>query len=371
MIERARPLALLAALVCPVAVGCADVFDIENVTPAPGPTGAYAKTITIAQPTATMLEDFPLALFLAEDAELAAHALDGTDIGFEADGVSLPCEIVRYDGALGLLEAWVRVPVVPAGPAVTELDLVYGAPRTPCSAVGMWGPPHVAVWHSTLDTDRTRDATSHGHDLVAATEEALPVEREGILGAGLQFDGVDDLLCDAVDEDGSLAFDETESFSYSAWVHVTAPAGAYDMPFYKGGGSQGNPGFQLALGTGDWNAALSDGAHLEGLRVLFGNDPLLGAWHHLVTVIDRDANVATSYVDGSAREAEPLGGWGSFVADARTCMSNVANLFAGASDELRVTAATRSAAWIEVEYINLARPADLISLGTERALTGD
>src|SRR5262245_26287173 len=77
-------------------------------------TLAYRKHITI-DPGAVTLADFPLAVVVAADPDLAAHARpDGHDFAFvAADGeTQLAFEVEHYDGASGNLVAWVRMPEI-------------------------------------------------------------------------------------------------------------------------------------------------------------------------------------------------------------------------------------------------------------------
>lgn len=347
--------------------GCDIVFDLERVAPAPIPTGQYIKTLTIAQPTASELVSFPLSVILAADADLAKHVAFADDISFQVDGEGLPCEIVRYDASVGLLDAWVRAPALRANGEPTEVDLIYGLPSTPCAAAGMWPAPHVAVWHGDLATDRTRDSTPHAHDLTTTVAAGLPARADGLAGDALLFDGNDDSLCDAIDDDGSLNFDETQSFTFSAWINASRFVGAYDMPVYKGGSSQSGTGFNMSLGTGEWRADISDGTHTAAMQSEYVQPGQVATWYQLVTVIDRDMNTVRSYVNGSATDTASLTGWGSFATTQPMCLSRPADLYAGLIDEVRVTAQALSPDWIEVEHINLARPQDLIKVGPETA----
>jgi len=83
------------------------------------------KPIAVNPPTGIALTDFPIAVIVTNDAELARAAKsDASDLIFaDAHGSTLATEIESYDPVTGGLVAWVRVPVL-AGP--TPLFVYYG-----------------------------------------------------------------------------------------------------------------------------------------------------------------------------------------------------------------------------------------------------
>jgi hypothetical protein len=340
--------------------GCDVVFDLDGVEPPDAPLPGYRKQIAIRSPATTALENFPLSVLIKDDPDLAAHVFDDLDIAFtDASGGLLPCEVVDYDAATGSLDAWVLLPQLTALPATTTIDLQYGVPVQPCVRTAAWPTTAVGVWHAGLDTDRTDDSTRHGHALVAPSATRTPQPGAGIVGTALLYDGVDDTLCDPVDDDGSLAFG-TGSFSYGIWVNLTSNVGDFDQPLGMGGSSQSAIGFNFELGLGEWKSNLSDGVHTSTLETDLLATPALGRWVQLYAVVDREANVVSSYVDGIARTTNSLTGWGALDTTRPLCLGHPYDLIHGVVDEARVYATALAPAWIAVEHANFARRDDMM-----------
>jgi hypothetical protein len=241
--------------------------------------------------------DFPVAVIVASDPELAAHArADGADLVVTAvDGLSrLDAELVSFGGATGALELWVRIPTL--APTTTTLYLYYGGAAAAGSTTAVWSSRFAGVWHLSDPGTGARDSTSHAHHL-SATGATAPGHVAGVAGEARDHDGLDDKLDLADPADGSLDFGLT-SFSFSLWVNEVFAQNAYDTPFYKGGASAIHPGYGLLLGTAEWEAKLHDGTQFD--NVFFGMEPALAnRWVHLVTVVDRGASKLTAYTNGA------------------------------------------------------------------------
>ncbi|MDR4509349.1 MAG: FG-GAP-like repeat-containing protein [Candidatus Brocadiaceae bacterium] len=129
----------------------------------------------------------------------------------------------------------------------------------------------------------------------------------GVTGTGLLFDGIDDSV--SVTESCAVDFG-MDSFTYALWVYVTASAGTFDMPIYKGGANNADAGYDMELGTGPWIARISDGTQETSLR--FGNEgDYLGQWMYLAGVVDRTANVFRVYVNGNEVDTSDITGFGA------------------------------------------------------------
>ena len=203
-------------------------------------TFSYRNKITIldsqVEGTANYA-DFPVLVSLIDDnlkhVDNAGHVAnpDGWDIILRADSAAVcnepaPCdldhEIESYDPVTGTLVSWVRVPIL-FWDAPTEIYIHYGndcitaAQERPAS---VWVGNYAGVWHmkeevaGTGTLDAYEDSTSygnHGDDQISATGQT------GKIGAGQEFDGVDDFIdCGA---DSSL--DITQEITMSAWIYMT------------------------------------------------------------------------------------------------------------------------------------------------------
>ena len=354
----ALPLLLLA--------GCDVAFGLDTSAEYP-----YRKRVRVRAPNDTTLTDFPLALIIRDDPELdaivgddlAIRAADGTDLAFDIDELDL----MSTSGPD--LYAWVRVPEL-APRAVLELYVYYGArtadplPRIDADA---WADGYGAVWHFTdYVAGAQRDHTGNDNLMTPASDAQAASTVAGVLGHGLDFDRVDDAL--AAPTHPSLE-PAAGSFSYAVWVRYepTDVQQIWDMPLYKGGASETNPGYDLELGTGGWLGSISDGVTTAGVAFA----PLAPmAWTHLVGVVDRDAGTFTMYHNGRAQGAAPLPA-GPLTSTHPLGVSVVAwpeTVFGGCVDELRTFHGALSADWINTEYTNLAAPATMFEVAPREAL---
>lgn len=358
---------------CGFAIQPAGGEDPDGGPTATWPDGfAHRRPLAITSGADGPLDDFVVAVTIGPDAALAASARDdGRDLMFVGeDGRSvLDFEIERFDGATGELAAWVRFASLPP---TTTAYLYYGHDAVPSGLpepTSVWAPAvFEGVWHLTdASADLARDSTAGAHHLQPPDAGRRPAAIAGaIVGGGRGYDGSDDTLRVADDDH----FDHgTSSFSYGVWVRVTQSAGPFDMPMYKGGASAGNAGYDLELGTGGWTAYISDGTDVEG--VSFGSESqLLGAWVHLVAVVDREAQLLRAYRDGVERATTDIAHLGATDSahplDAGT--NTTGNYpFRGELDEPRVYARALSPAWIAAEHANLSDPAAFVVVGAEQA----
>jgi hypothetical protein len=174
---------------------------------------------------------------------------------------------------------------------------------------------------------------------------------------------VDDALFVGDPADGSLDVG-LRSFAYSTWVLAGVGVTPYDIPFHKGGSSGVNAGYDFELGTGVWEASISDGAlSMSGFGI---EADFQGRWTHLVGVIDRDADRFETYANGSLRASAPLDGLGSIDTNDPLLIGRDIYFFHGAIDEPRVYQRALSADWIATEYANLADRDAMITIGAEQ-----
>src|SRR5207302_1386865 len=89
--------------------------------------------------------------------------------------------------------------------------------------------------------------------------------------------------------------------SLSMWVWQIAGVGHFDPPWYKGACCMTNPGYDMKLGAGIWEACYTDGTATPNC-VGWGNERALGGhWNHLALVLVRSGpriNFAT-YLNGA------------------------------------------------------------------------
>ena len=305
------------------------------------------KLFALPVPTAN-LTDFPNCIKIIADGKIgAACRADGFDIRFTAvDGITLlPYERESFAVAGGEATGifWVKSDVAMAG---TYIWLYYGN----LSATD--GENHEAVWNANyklvahmndLTTSTIHDSTSnHNNGAKLAANE--PIEAAGKIGKGQDFDGANDYI--SVGDGASLQFG-TGSFTVEGWVNQAGYAGILEK-------RSGGTGWIFATGP-PYTYLI-----LHGDSYAFPGIPA-GSFQHFVMVVDRVSNLATLYMNGTP--GTPI----NISATAETSNSPGTNLWLGKSndptyvdgvlDEMRVSGATRSAAWIAYEYANM-NPAD-------------
>jgi hypothetical protein len=323
---------------------------------------AFRKRVTVTAGSTETLVNFPVGVSITDE-DLALHARsDGKDIVATAgDGETLlASELAAY--ADGNLELWVRLPELAE---TGELFLYYGGDSQLPTTATWDGPMFAGVWHLS-DSGRARDSTALDHTLDAPGNENPASFADGMFGSARQLDGNDKL--DGGDPiDGSLDFGDG-SFSYSLWVFQTELGpGGFDTPFYKGGGSNQEPGYCLLLGSANWTVKLTDNANHSADPELGSALPFKDTWVHVAAVVDRTAGTVTAYANGVAKSAQSI---------ATQQLGNVSTThsillgrgteqpFKGQLDELRIYKTAVTPAWLATEVRNGTDPG-FLTFGAE------
>jgi hypothetical protein len=336
------------------------------------PIGSFRKSIEInAKGLTADLSDFVVAVLLAGDIDLMARAEpDGSDIHFvSSTGEPLEFEIEEFIAEKGKLVAWVKVPTIPiAGPST--IYLYYGGTPVAHDPMLTWSGGFAGAWHLAEDPTATMPVFSNsvsGTLPATATGDARPSAADGIAGPGLSFDGINHNLLIADSGNSDLDFGTT-SFSYSTWVFVTDVVGSFDMPWWKGGASAGNQGYDLELGTNNWTAYISDGGGSSGdiVGATFGNlAEFQNRWVHLVAVVNREAGELQVFSDGVRKATRDISALGSLSTSTTARLSRPAYIFKGLIDESRVYNVPLSDEWVRTEHANISSPTTFLTLGPE------
>lgn len=327
---------------------------------------------------ASVERDVPVAIILAGDEDLAAHARDdGLDIHFtEADGATeLDFEVESFDGERGDLTAWVRIPLL----SFEDTIFFYygGEPHDRPEPAAVWHQRYLAVWHGgagadpSVVTDSTGNA-SHGE----SGEEQAPARAGGIAGPALSFDGVDDQVL--IDEAVPLvALTATTDIQVSLWVRVSESLADGDAAIGKGTQSGSTPGFAFQLGNSAWIVRLRGGGNGETMPAIFGDaSALVGRWVMLGAAISHgdlgeEFFQVTASVDG---EEVSSGYW---VCQTAPCdLTLVGSLFLshpdapfkGLVDEIRIADRAAGVEDQRAVFENLDDPESFYTVGAEETL---
>ncbi len=142
----------------------------------------------------------------------------------------------------------------------------------------------------------------------SGTLEMGPVWTSGRVNGAVSFDGVDDHINVGDPASGVLDFG-TGSFSYMAWVNLTAGGSTTQKIIMKGGTGPTTPGYELLFSSGAVRAAVSDGTARPVAP--FTMELRDGTWHHVAAVVNRSSNFLILYVDGVQRAQTSIAGGGS------------------------------------------------------------
>ena len=316
------------------------------------------------------LADFPLYVKIDADGHIGAKARsDGYDIRFATnDGVTLlkyERESWAVSDGKATADFWVKTSLAMAG---TYIYVYYGKADAADGAdpANVWDSDFKAVYHmSDYDASHIHDSTANvNHGTKKAANE--PVQAAGRIGYGQDFDALDDYI--AVPDSDTLDFPNlglgnlTVECYYKRGVNVagwkrfldkrftTAPFSGWCFTVFNSGGQQlvYTCGPTLVVYTGYY----------------FTDDN----WHHIVVSFDR-SGYGTTYVDGVPVDYENISGGAA--QDWRSAEQFIMGSCYGLEysdatlDEVRISQALRTAAWVKFEYRNMAEADNELTWGAQ------
>ncbi len=340
------------------------------------PTCGFHRAITI--PPASLSDNcgadvanFPVLISIANDNNLKlatnkVQSSSGYDIAFtDSSGNALYHDLELYDGTLGTVVAWVKVPTL-ASSADTVIYMVYGdsSVSTPTAVPqGVWASGYRGVWHmkeSPGGSNDIQDSTSNANH--GTSHNMFGNRTSGKIGYGLDFDGTSDYI--VVPDAASL--DAPAELTLEAWVKLANAGndqkivGKTDLPQY--GPLLGALG---GLRPEFWNSSHTNYSFNSG--TISSNQ-----WAHLAVTWKTNGNMI-GYINGNQVN--------SISAGSNNLGTNDSSLIIGAApwapdtlevdgvlDEIRISSAVRDACWIGTEYNNQNNPGTFYNLGTEEQL---
>lgn len=333
------------------------------------PAVRFRKALTIAAGTVdAALADFPLYVELT-DGDLAARAsAAGDDLHFvAADGSTvLDHEVQAWDEATGHLEAWVRLPSLPAD-ASTTIYLRYGAFASPPAEdpAGVWQNGFVAVWHLDDTPQGGAGDITDAAGAADATSVAMNASNRvaAVLGDGLTFDGNTEQLTftspltgatphtfsawveqDTVAHNSALVVIGTGACAQARWLHARFTGGPVAAGFY----------------CDDWATTNVD-VQADGWTLVHWTYSGTGAQSRLY----RDGELAAGPFTHLGTQSTV--GTAGYIGNAPAAFGNPMGLL-GTLDEVRIADVARSAAWIAAEHANQREPAAFYAVGAEQGL---
>lgn len=317
------------------------------------PAFGARRHVTLGTPAGGSLEDFPLLLRLdLASGEYVGISADGRDLRVvDEDGETLlPHEIESFDAG-GQAVVWVGIPTL--DPDEDGVWLYWGDPTAAAAEqpADVWAGGYAAVWHMNADplgaAPQVRDSAGSHHGTLQGD---MPAEAavEGRIGAGLRFDGIDDVA-----DMGDVGGDLWQAITLEAWIR---PLGERARIVCKATGVQEaehtycmsipNGALQARLetdGQGGSNASHDDLATIE-----------LDAWRHVAVTWSSAKGMVRAFVDGEEVDARGQGGATIADSDQGVAIANV-NLVDdrytdGIFDEVRISSVARRPLWLRAQY---------------------
>jgi hypothetical protein len=270
-------------------------------------------------------------------------------------GALLPFELVSgsYTASNGNLQMWVKVSSIADS---TAINLCYGN-----SGVTTYQGNNAATWagyamvaHLDDNAGTTVVADSLAADNGASASNTSTKTVAGKLGSGLTFNGTSDYV--NFSNPANLQFPGTSTYSYSTWVNFAAlPTGEHDLIKWFGPSSGIADGLNV-LSNDSKNAMYRNGA----ANVLGTTVYATGNWYY--SVVTYDGTSGRIYDNGAKRTTTASGTLSGALTGARTVLGagwngSVYGQFSNAVfDEVHITSAVLSDAWILTEYNNQNAP---------------
>ena len=288
------------------------------------------------------------------------------DLVFAADSAGstrYSWEVESYDGANGLLLAWVKIPAV-SHTADTTFYILYGdaAIVTPQNTSSLapgtvWDANYRGVWHlpngATLSVT---DSTVNGNNgTVVGTAAAVA----GKIDGAQSLNGATE---DSVSASASLAI--TGDITIEAWV-LTSLSGSARAVFtgYQNGGAY--PGYALRVAANGLPGFYSGTVGWVDSLSTVNN----GTFHHIAVSL---SGASVSFYKDGAPDATKTSAAPNSYNGVRYIGGDGTYFFPGTLDEVRVSNTGRSANWILTEYNNQNAPGNIgadnfIKFGAETA----
>jgi len=324
------------------------------------------------------LADFPVLIHLAErcgidgfDASAVFDALpsgaDRKKIAFYTEnGARCQAEIERWDAGGREAWIWVRVPDIRAD-RDTELTLYYDAAKGAntqdigntgeAAARGVWDHRFVGVWHMGRDPlfesygENTciPDATTNARDGMPAGITTCDNLVDGMIGAALAFSAT---AGERVDINMDASFD-LSSHTIEAFINRASDTGDRSIIGTAGIGLDGIGMAAGVFGDFGWKAyAAFDENPLNNFTDTIGGGVLpIGEWTHLAYTFD--GSLQRIYENGTPIAVRDQAGRHPSALTSDLMIGNRSDgthPFDGMIDEVRISAAPRSAAWIRAAY---------------------
>lgn len=328
----------------------------------------YCRAITVSSTKfSSTVSDYPLVVsgtysYLADTGNGGrVQNASGYDIQFfpssDCSGTKLDFERVRWVNTSGLVQFVVRIPSASSS-SDTVISMRYGEPSVSTdqsNKTGTWASSFKGAYHFENGTTLSAtDSTSNAAD----GSISGPVATTGVLGGAAQFNGTSDVIT-VTGKYGSPTVTTVE-----AWVS-------------KDSGTDGVKGGILSIADAvwlraDWTSGLGYRSGYWGAvqpNEMFTNTSIAGAgWKYIAMVTDPGSSAEILYENGSSISSGSAPYGIDYTPATNSTIGKYSTIyFAGKIDEVRVSNAVRSAAYISATYNNINNPGTFYTIGSEVA----
>ncbi|UCE36268.1 MAG: DUF2341 domain-containing protein [Thermoplasmata archaeon] len=328
------------------------------------PTGwQYRKRITInAAQVAGDLKDFPVLINLTDSDLISKARSDGYDIVFTgADGVTkLDHEIESYNGSMGELVAWVKIPLLSSS-SNTVFYMHYSNLDAPeqSNPRGVWDDNYVMVQHLQEKSGTHYDSTQYNYDGIEYIDSPGTQDAVGKIDGADEFDGSDDYV--KINSIGTT-LNSKKNLTFSLWVNTASDGTTWDNPFSFGNGNfrfeSGDPITNLHV----FNSGIDNDEIVEALGSI-----TLDAWSY-ITFASNDSSWVL-FVDGAVKDSGTTDGGLNAGSDLFLGVRfEISDQWKGSIDEVRISNITRSLDWITTSYKNQNDSSSFYTIGDEEII---
>lgn len=320
----------------------------------------FRKSITVQLPPAAAggasSVVIPIRLHAGNFGYFSDIQPNGADLRFiSSDGNALNFQIELLDPVVGLLVAWVDVPVKATTPEQT-IYMYYGNPKaTAPDAAHLYDADQVLVLHFGESQGAPRDATAYHYDAAASTAF---LGTPGVIGNGARFDGHDMVR---IPERPALSIAENGSLTFSAWIQVdeaTPRSVLYSQ-------QQKDRHVEVGISGPKLYAEIADGKRIN--RVESANPLPTPGWHHVAASI---GNQIALYVDGAVAGSGSSGGLPAVNGEVLIGgLGDPAGTggFKGQMDEVQISRVARSAWWAQVSALSQSPDTSMLTYGKDES----
>jgi len=321
----------------------------------------YRETVVVnhTQVNATLLS-FPVLIDVVDANLVNKTQASGNDIVFVgSDNGTFNHEIEFYDGTVGHLVAWVRVPQL-SSTQDTTFYMYYGNPsaQNQQNPNGVWDANFTMVQHlDETGVSRFDSTTNKNNGTAYGVSKGL-----GKIDGADVFNGVNSYLRVA----DAPSLDPSSTIMVELWMNLSSTndyinlisKGSYDQFYLRLGSGYGSN----SSGNAYWSVKFSDG----NVSVIEGNVGWAwNMWHYVVATLDTNAQVMRIYVDGVLKLSGTFASGKSIAATSNPILiSNPSSRqIKGIIEEIRVSNAARSNAYIQTSYMNQKSPSTFCAVG--------